>query len=59
MIHSKHTFNSVLEEKHVSKYIEHKQFYNDFTLYPFTTTEHFDLKTPKYNVTSHFFHALV
>ena len=39
----------------MSKYIEHKQFYLNFTLYPFTTTEHFDVKTPNYNVTSHFF----
>jgi len=38
-------------KQHLSKYIEHKQFTSGFTLYPFTATEHFDVKTPKYNVT--------
>jgi len=33
------------------KIIKHKQFYNGFTLYTFTTTEHFDVNTPKYNAT--------
>ena len=54
MIQSKHTFKYVLETKHVSKYIEHKQFYSGFTIYPFIATEHFDVKTPNFNVTSHY-----
>ena len=40
---------------HWKHYKEHKPFNNGFTLHPFTATEHFDVKTPKYNVMSHYF----
>ena len=32
------------KHKRVSKPIEHKQLYSDFSVLPFTATEHFDVK---------------
>jgi len=55
MILLKYTFNIQWKRKHLSNYKVHKEFNSDFTLHPFTAMEHFDVKTPKYNVTSHYF----